>query len=77
MKIISAPSKVAFISSLDSSAAFLPTSGLAQAHNQFVMIFQIFNLVGAKELYKACVSVFIETNSTPSNQPSIILLTAF
>jgi ABC-type methionine transport system ATPase subunit len=53
MKIISAPSKVAFISSLDSSAAFLPTSGLAQAHNQFVMIFQIFNLVGAKELYKA------------------------
>ena len=77
IKIISAHSSAALISSLDSSAAFFPVSGSAQAPNQLVIIFQIFNLVGASELNNACVSVFIETNSTHSKPHSIILLTAF
>jgi hypothetical protein len=50
INIISAHSKASFISSLDSSAAFLPTSGEAQAQSQFVVTFQIFNFVVAREL---------------------------
>jgi hypothetical protein len=77
INIISAHSKEAFISSLDSSAAFCPISGSAQAQSPAVIIFQIFNFVGANELNRACVSVFIETNCTHSKPHSIILFTAF
>jgi putative uncharacterized protein P4(21)n (fragment) len=77
IKIISAHSKTAFNSSLDSSAAFLPISGLAPAQSPFVDVFQIFNFVLASELKSACVSVFTAINSTQSSHVSIILFTAF
>jgi hypothetical protein len=41
------------MSSLDSSADFLPTSGSLPAHNQPVITFQIFNFFSANELNKA------------------------
>jgi len=53
MKIISDHSKAAFNSSLDSSAAFLPTSGSDPAQSPQVTIFQIFILFGASDEYKA------------------------
>jgi hypothetical protein len=74
---MSAHSKAAFISSLDSSAAFFPTSGSLPAHRPEVTIFQILSLFGARELNKACASVLIAMNSTPSSPHSIILFTAF
>jgi hypothetical protein len=77
IKTISAQVRASFISSLDSSAAFLPTSGSLPAHRPEVIIFQIFNFFGANELNKAWASVFTAMNSTPSNHDSIILFTAF
>jgi len=77
INIISAPSSIALISSLDSSAAFFPISGSLQAPRPHVITFQIFNFFSASELYKACESVFIAMNSTPSSPHSIILFTAF
>jgi len=65
------------ISSLDSSAAFLPISGSLHAHKPPVITFQIFSFFSANELYNACESVFIAINSTHSNPHSIILLTEF
>jgi len=50
---MSAHSKTDFISSLDSSAAFLPTSGSLPAQSPPVIILPIFNLIGAKLLYNA------------------------
>jgi hypothetical protein len=73
---ISAHSKAALISSLDSSAAFLPISGSLQAPRPQVIILPMFILVGARLEYKACASVFIAINSTHSKPASIILLTA-
>jgi len=77
IKIISAHSKTDLISSLDSSAAFLPTSGSDHAHKPEVISFQILSFVGARELNNACASVLIEMNSTHAKPHSIILLTAF
>jgi hypothetical protein len=53
IKTISAHSNDCFISSLDSSAAFFHISGFAPAQRPWVIIFQIFNFLGASELYKA------------------------
>jgi hypothetical protein len=53
IKTISAPSKIPLISSLDSSAAFLPTSGSLPAQRPAVITFQIFNFFSANELNKA------------------------
>ena len=44
MKTMSAHESACFISSLDSSAAFLPTSGLAQAQSHLVVALQILIL---------------------------------
>jgi hypothetical protein len=67
MKTISAQSSAAFISSEDSSAAFFQTSGLAQAHSHQVVALQTFIFLSARDENKACESVFIAINSTPSN----------
>jgi hypothetical protein len=77
IKTISAQDKTSFISSLDSSAAFLPVSGSEPAQSPCVITFQILIFVGESELNNACASVLIEINSTQSSQASIILLTAF
>jgi hypothetical protein len=53
IKTISAPSRILLISSLDSSAAFLPISGSLQAQRPAVITFQMFNFLSAKELNKA------------------------
>jgi len=53
IKIISAPSRATLISSFDSSAAFFPVSGSEPAPRPEVIIFQIFNFVGASELNNA------------------------
>jgi hypothetical protein len=53
MKTISAPSRAILISSLDSSADFLPTSGSEPAPKPPVIILPILILVGASELNNA------------------------
>jgi len=65
------------ISSLLSSAAFLPTSGLDQAPSHLVVALPMLILTGAFEENKACASVLTATNSTHSSHASIILLIAF
>ena len=59
-----------------SSAAFLPISGLAQAHKPFVRFNHILTFFDAKLLAKSCASVLIATKSTFSNHSLIILFTA-
>jgi len=53
MKTISAPERAAFISSLDSSAAFFPISGLLQAPSPPVITFQIFIFFSGSDLKRA------------------------
>ena len=74
---ISAPSTAAFISSLDSSAAFFHISGFEPAPSPLVVAFPILSFFGASELKSACASVFTAMNSTPSSPTSIIRFTAF
>ena len=64
------------IKSLLSSAAFLPISGFPPAPNPLVNFAPILQVLGARDLDKACASVLIDQNSTPSTPPTI-LLTAF
>ena len=64
------------IKSLLSSAAFLPISGFPPAPNPLVNFAPILQVFGANDLDKACASVFIDQNSTPSTPPTI-LFTAF
>jgi len=66
IKSISVSSKCLLISSIFSSAAFLPISGFAQAHNHLVKLSQIFTLSFAKLFSNACASVFTAINSTQS-----------
>ena len=73
---ISAPFIDWEISSLLSSAAFLPISGLAPAPNPFVNLSPICIFWDACESIKACLSVFIAINSTFFNPSIIILFTA-
>mmetsp|Transcript_16603 Transcript_16603/g.40561 ORF Transcript_16603/g.40561 Transcript_16603/m.40561 type:complete len:300 (+) Transcript_16603:776-1675(+) len=56
-----------------SSAAFLPISGLPPAPKPLVNFAPILQVFGARDLDKACASVFIDQNSTPSTQPTILL----
>jgi hypothetical protein len=74
---ISAQASAAFISSLDSSAAFFPISGLLPAPSPQVITFQILIFLSGRDLNKACASVLSEINSTHSSHHSIILFTAF
>mmetsp|Transcript_50551 Transcript_50551/g.105600 ORF Transcript_50551/g.105600 Transcript_50551/m.105600 type:complete len:313 (+) Transcript_50551:2002-2940(+) len=62
--------------SLLSSAALRPISGFPPAPKPLVNLAPILHVFGASERDKACASVFMDQNSTPSTQPTI-LLTAF
>ena len=73
---ISAPFSASVISSMFSSAAFSPTSGLAPAPKPFVSFSPICNNLGALQSCNACLSVLIPIKSTPSILSSIILFTA-
>jgi hypothetical protein len=66
IKSISVSSKCLLISSIFSSAAFLPISGFAQAPSHLVRFSQMLTLSFAKLFSKACASVFTAINSTPS-----------
>mmetsp|Transcript_14739 Transcript_14739/g.23218 ORF Transcript_14739/g.23218 Transcript_14739/m.23218 type:complete len:350 (+) Transcript_14739:269-1318(+) len=59
-----------------SSAAFLPISGFPPAPRPLVNLAPILHVLGAKERDKACASVLMDQNSTPSTPPTI-RLTAF
>ena len=73
---ISAPSRAAARSSLLSSAAFSPTSGLAPAPSPFVSFSPICIQVGAVQEISCCLSVLTLINSTPATPSLIILSTA-
>ncbi len=75
-KTISAPRRTAAISSLLSSAAFSPISGLAPAPSPLVSFSPICKSFGALQSCSACLSVLIPTNSTPVMFSSTILFTA-
>jgi 5S rRNA maturation endonuclease (ribonuclease M5) len=75
-RVQSAPFIDWFISSLLSSAAFSPISGLAPAPSPFVSLSPIWIFVFAFDKNNACLSVFIAINSTPRNPAVIILFTA-
>ena len=76
MKTMSAPARAALISSRESSAASLPTSGLAPAPRPLVMSEPMWTLMSASEMASAWASVFTATNSTPRIPSSIMRLTA-
>ena len=73
---ISAPFRAAAISSLLSSAAFSPISGLAPAPSPLVSFSPICKSLGALQSCNACLSVLIPINSTPVIFSSTILFTA-
>jgi hypothetical protein len=77
MKSISVSDKYLLISSIFSSAAFLPTSGFAQAQSHLVKFNQMFIFLFAKLFSKACASVFTAINSTPSIHSCTILFIVF
>ena len=76
IKTISAPFRAAVRSSTLSSAALAPTSGFAPAPCPLVNFSPMATLYGATDLFKAALSVFTATNSTPSTPDSIIRLMA-
>ncbi len=73
---MSAPLRTSSISSRWSSAAFLPTSGLAPAPSPRVSSRPTSSLTSASLISNACASVLIAMNSTPLSPTSIIRLTA-
>ena len=73
---ISAPFRAAEISSVLSSAAFSPISGLAPAPSPLVSFSPICNNFGALQSCNACLSVFTPIKSTPVIFSSTILFTA-
>ena len=75
-KTMSAPRRDSSNWSLDSSAAFSPTSGLAPAPRPLVSFSPIWIRLGAFESNKAWASQFTEINSTPWTPAEIIRLTA-
>mmetsp|Transcript_17335 Transcript_17335/g.24695 ORF Transcript_17335/g.24695 Transcript_17335/m.24695 type:complete len:315 (+) Transcript_17335:289-1233(+) len=78
-KTKSAPSTMAAISSLDSSAASLPISGFPPAPRPRVTPDPMFNTDAPFDfdLPRACASVLTAQNSTPSTRVSIIRSIAF
>ena len=73
---ISASFTSSVISSRFSSTAAAPISGFAPAPSPFVSFSPICTLVGALHKSRACLSVLIPINSTPSIASSTIRLTA-
>jgi hypothetical protein len=76
-KTMSAPRRTSSISSAWSSAALLPTSGLAPAPRPRVSSRPTSSLTSASDMSRAWASVLIAMNSTPLRPTSIIRLTAF
>ena len=76
MKTMSAPFTHSASTSLDSSADFSPTSGLAPAPRPLVSSSPIWILVGALDFFSCCASQFTATNSTPWSPASIMRSTA-
>jgi hypothetical protein len=76
MNTISVSCKTALISSILSSAAFLPTSGFAPAPSHFVRLSPMLIFFSARFVAKSCASVLTATNSTHSNPSLIILFSA-
>ena len=74
---MSAPFMTSSISSAWSSAACLPTSGLAPAPRPRVSSRPMSSLTSASLMSRAWASVLIAMNSTPLSPTSIIRLTAF
>ena len=66
IKTMSAPARIAAISSLSSNAACRPISGFAPAPRPLVTPEPICRMVFASMLLSACESVFAQINSTPS-----------
>ncbi len=75
-KTMSAPLSTSSISSRWSSAAFLPTSGLAPAPRPRVSSRPTSSLTSASLISRAWASVLIAMNSTPLRPTSIMRLTA-
>ena len=75
-KTMSAPLRLAYKSSADSSAAFMPTSGLPPAPSPRVSLSPIRTRLGASDNISACASVLMATNSTPCKPSAIMRLTA-
>mmetsp|Transcript_8072 Transcript_8072/g.18422 ORF Transcript_8072/g.18422 Transcript_8072/m.18422 type:complete len:329 (+) Transcript_8072:388-1374(+) len=75
-KTMSEPLTIFAMSSLDSSAALLPTSGSPPAPSPRVTLAPIFNVLGALLLVKACASVLIDQKVTPIMFVSTMRLTA-
>mmetsp|Transcript_3648 Transcript_3648/g.6909 ORF Transcript_3648/g.6909 Transcript_3648/m.6909 type:complete len:207 (+) Transcript_3648:727-1347(+) len=65
------------ISSLDSSAAILPASGLAPHPSPAVTLWPICSLLSVSVVERCCASVLTARNSTPERLLAIMLLTAF
>src|SRR5256714_6271154 len=76
MNTMSAPFKYSRIFSMSSSAAFLPTPGLAPAPSPLVIFSPSCTLIGDRLERSACASVFAAMNSTPGRPALIIVLTA-
>ncbi len=72
----SAPSSAPRTSSSLSESAWRPISGRAPAPRPRVSFFPIWIVTCERALFRACASVFIEMNSTPSRSSSIIRFTA-
>ena len=77
MNTMSVPSRISRISSLLSSAAFIPISGIPPAPRPPVSSFPMGILTCAFDLCRACTSVFRATNVTFLSPLSIILFIAF
>ena len=77
MKTISDPFKASSISSRESIAACLPTSGFAPAPSPRVVFLPKSSFKSALDPKRLCASVLAATKSTPLMPIFIILLTAF
>ena len=75
-KTMSAPLSASLMSSRDSCAAPVPTSGFAPAPRPLVSSWPMFSLMSASHIASACASVFAAMNSTPRRPASTMRLTA-
>mmetsp|Transcript_16727 Transcript_16727/g.25066 ORF Transcript_16727/g.25066 Transcript_16727/m.25066 type:complete len:259 (+) Transcript_16727:771-1547(+) len=77
IKTISAPSQICVISLTFSRAAFSPTEGIPPAPSPRVICLPMLRRLGARDLSRACESVLMAQNDTPSILVWIMRLTAF
>ena len=74
MKTISVPSRALEMAARDSSADFLPISGLEPAPMPPVSFSPIWSLFSQTDLFRSCLSVLTTTKSTPPTPASIMRL---